>query len=124
MSVSVDIRQQTATLDGPLYQVKSSVVAATGISSALFVFKAATDAFDHFATLADLSRYPDTKAAALTQGLGFYRLAAVQRNWPTVDLMNQDLMITIERMQAVVDEWNAGNTTVALDRTITLTSGT
>ena len=124
MSVSVDIRQQTSTVDGPLYRVKSTVVAATNISTALFVFKTADDTFDHYATVADVSRWPDNKTAAVAGALGFYRQPVLQRDWATVDLMNQDLMVTVERIQKVVDEWDAANTTVALDRTVTLSSGT
>ncbi len=123
MSVSVDIRQQTWVLDGPLYRVKTSVVAAQGVSTALFVFKTVSDAFDHYATVADLIRWPDNKADALSQTLGFYRQAIVQRDWSNVDQMNRDLMVTVERLQAVVDDWDSSNTTTALDRTLTLTSG-
>src|SRR4051794_5779784 len=115
MSVSVGIRQQTFILDGPLYRVKTTVVSGTGISMALFVFKVADDTFDHYATAADLGRWPDNKPDAMTSMVGFYRQPILQRDWETVDDMNQDLQMTIERLQKVTDEWNAANTTIALD---------
>jgi hypothetical protein len=120
MSVSVDIHQQTCVVDGPLYRVKTTIVDATGISTALFVFKTVDDTFDHYATVADLTSWPDNKADAITGSLAFYRQPVLERDWPTVNQMNQDLLQTVEAIQMVVDGWDAANSPVAVAETTTL----
>lgn len=122
MSVSFSLRQITSVVDGPLYRVNNEVSTAVGASPAVFVFKTLTQAFDHYATVADLEAYPATYAEAAADGLAFYRQAAVVRDWETVALREDDLAMTRSRLQFLANELNALQDSLATDTTTVITS--
>lgn len=121
MSVTIQLRQVTSVVDGPLYRVKNTVEKASGISSALFVFKTITQKFDHYATVADLENYPDNYDDAQSEGSTFYRLPEVIRDWDTIDDMLEDMRVTKQRLQAVVNDVTRLNGELPSDTTTTIT---
>lgn len=107
MSISLTLNQVTSaaqTAGTATYTVTNTVTASVGISPAVFVFFRDTAVFDHYATVADLSLYPDSQAAALAQGVNYFRQPTVVRTWNTIDLMNADLTITRQRLQSLLNE--------------------
>ena len=117
MAVSLQLHQTTSVSDGPVYTVNQSVTVATDISPAVFVFRVADSAFDHYATAADMSQYPDNRDDAVAAGQGFYRQASVSRNWDTVDDMNADLVASLARVQRLCNEWAQLSGSAIIDRT-------
>jgi len=120
--VSFTLHQVTAIVDGPAYQVTNEVTAATGASVATYVFKTVDQAFSHYATPADMTQWPDSYALAQLAGAAFYRLPSVIRTWDTVVLMNEDLAMSLRRLQFLADEMNAQQGALIVDRT-TLVQG-
>jgi hypothetical protein len=128
MSVSLTLHQVTQVIPptppctAPVYRVTAAITAATNIDPAVFVFGTATQAFDHYGTVADLERWANSLAQASANGDAFYRLAAVTRDWPTIRLMTKDLEVARSRLQFLVDEMNAAQLGVIVDTTTTLSS--
>lgn len=121
--VTYQLRQQTSVQDGPLYRVNNSITEAVGSSPAVFVYKTDTLAFDHYATVADLETWPDSYDQAIVLGAGFYRLSSVQRDWPTIQRMNEDLGLTVARVTGLAKQLSAVQGSVTIDRTVTITEG-
>lgn len=116
--VTFTLRQVTSILDGPLYQVASQVTQAVDADVNAFVYNAASQKFSHYATAADVEKWPKSLALAQLSGAEFYRLDSVTRSWPTVGEMNDDLADTLRRVQALADELNQVNESIIIDRTI------
>jgi hypothetical protein len=62
-------------------------------------------------------QWPDSLALAQLSGVAFYRLSQVIRTWDTVALMNEDLAMSLRRLQFLADELNAQQGALVLDRT-------
>ena len=123
MAMTIQLHQVTSILDGPLYRVKSDVLAATGIDKAVFVYKTATQAFDHYALAADMERYPNTYEEAVQSSAVFYRKMSVQRDWPTTLLMRSDVEITQARIQALLNSMAVAEGSLTIDITLNLSAG-
>lgn len=83
MAITLTIHQETS-IEGPeIYRVDNQVTAATDMSEHVFVFTV-EDVFSHVAYPYDMITWPETKAAAITAGLGFYRSTAVVKDYETV----------------------------------------
>ncbi len=109
--VSFTLRQTTSLVDqandAPLYRVINQIVGAIGASPAVFVYKVATSAFEHYANAADMERWPDSREEALVRGLGFYRLDNVSRTWASLEDMYEDLDTTLRRVRSLANELSA-----------------
>jgi hypothetical protein len=106
-AVSLTLHQTTLVTpasDGASYQATSLVEASFGIDKAVFVFKTDTQGFDHYATPADLETVPTSRDLALAERLPFYRQDGLTRVWPTLSLMQDDIVVTRSRLQGLVRE--------------------
>lgn len=121
--VTYQLRQQTSIQDGPLYRVNNTVVSAVGSSPAVFVYKTETKKFDHYATVADLEAWPDSYDEAVVFDKDFYCQPSVQRDWPTIQAMNDDLAVTVARVTRLAKQLSAVQGSVTIDRTVTITEG-
>ena len=101
----------------PQYQVVNEVTAAVDASPAVYVFKTSTQKFSNYASAADMSRWPDSLALAQVTDAAFYRLPLLTRTWETVERMNEDLSMSLRRLQSLADELNAQQGALVLDRT-------
>ena len=104
--VTFTLRQTTSIVDGPRYQVVDQVTSATGASLAVYVYITASQLFSHYANAADMEQWPETSGAATLANLMFYRQPSVTRSWSTVALMNDDLAMSLRRLQYLADEIN------------------
>lgn len=123
MAMTIQLHQVTSILDGPLYRVKNEVLAAAGIDKAVFVYKTATQTFDHYALAADMELYPNTYEEAVQNSKVFYRRVSVQRDWPTTLLMRSDVEITQTRIQALLNAMAVVEGSLTIDITSTLSAG-
>lgn len=115
--VSYTLRQVTAIIDGPAYQVTNQVTAATDSDVNTFVYSAASQKFSHYATAADMLQLPVGYPNAQLLGAEFYRLDNVVRAWASVSEMNNDIAQTMRRIQSLADELNQVNGSLIIDRT-------
>lgn len=118
--VTFTLHQVTAIVEGPAYRVTNEVTMAQGASPATYVFKTLTQEFCHYAVAADMTQWPDSYDVARLLGAAFYRLPLVARTWHTVALMNQDLAMSLQRLQFLADELNAQQGSLTIDRTTTV----
>lgn len=106
-AVSLTLHQTTSVTPasgGASYQATSVVEASFGIDKAVFVFKTDTQGFDHYATPADLESVPVSRDLALAERLPFYRQDSLTRTWPTLSLMQDDVVVTRSRLQGLIRE--------------------
>jgi hypothetical protein len=106
-AVSLTLHQTTTVTPaagGASYQATSVVEASFGIDKAVFVFRADTQRFDHYATPADLETVPTSRDLALAERLPFYRQDSLTRVWPTLGLMQDDVAVTLSRLNGLVRE--------------------
>jgi hypothetical protein len=115
--VTFTLHQVTAIIDGPVYQVTNEVTAATNASTATYVYKTLSQEFSHYAGAGDMEQWPDSLELAQLSGAGFYRLSHVIRTWHTVARMNEDLAMSLRRLQFLADELSAQQGALVLDRT-------
>lgn len=121
--VSFTLRQVTAIVDGPAYQVSSTVEAATNASPAVFVYAAIDQAFSHYAAVADMDQWPDTYEIAVVTGALFYRLPTLVRTWDTVAEMERDLADTLRRVRTLQADMTARVGDLVIDRTTVIAGG-
>lgn len=118
--VSFSLHQVTSYVDqanaAPLYRVVNQVSESSGASPAVFVYKTVTKAFDHYASAADMERWPDNYEEAQLKNLAFYRVNSVSRTWKTLQEMQEDLDMTLARVRSLAKELTAQRTVIALDR--------
>ena len=84
MSVSITLKIEhtvEGSEDTVFYRVACEVPATEGIDLALFAFKTEDDSYGHPATVRDLELFPDSKNEAVNNGLDYYRLASVTRDF-------------------------------------------
>lgn len=123
MAVSLTLHQVSSVLPAsPRYRVVSTVTSAVGMERAAFVFKTINKEFDHYAYAADMEAWPDNYDDASAAGLMFYRQTSVQRDWKTIDLMQADLTVTKQRMQALCNDMNLVQGEIVVDQTTTITA--
>lgn len=119
--VSFTLHQVTSFVDqanaAPLYRVLNEVTASTGASPCVFVYKTATQKFDHYASAADMERWPDTREQAEIDNLAFYRVSNVQRDWKNLADMYEDLDYTARRVQSLANELTEQRGEIVIDRT-------
>lgn len=117
MSVRLDIEQVRSVLVGPVYRVFTSVVYNSGIDRNIFVFNAATEAFEHVATPWDLENTPTDRQTALNTAVDYYRLSAVTRDGDEIEEALDFATYTLSRIESLaqayelVAEQFAGSTT-------------
>lgn len=124
--VNISLHQTTSVTavdDGAVYSVTSVVENASGIDPALFVFKTDTQRFDHYATLADLANVPTSLDVAVVERLSFYRQSRLTRAWPTLRLMQDDLMVTRARLTRVVREASFSQDSAVIDEVLEISAG-
>jgi hypothetical protein len=121
--VSFTLHQLTSIVAGPAYQVVNTVTAATDASLAAYVFQTSNQQFNHYATAADMDQWPDTYEKAQVTNAAFYRLPTITRTWDTVEDMNEDLDVSLRRLQSLADELNAQRGALIVDRTTTVVGG-
>jgi hypothetical protein len=124
--VSFTLHQTTSYVDqanaAPRYRVVNQVTASVGASEAVFVYKTATQVFEHYASAADMDRWPDTYEEAVTGNLAFYRVSSVSRDWDTLTETYADLDETLRRIRSLANELTAQRGTIA-GETITTIEG-
>lgn len=117
--VTFSLRQATALVNDPAaYQVTNEITAAPEGCRAVYVYKTLAQTFSHYATAADMARWPDTYDEAQRTNAAFYRLPSVVRTWHTLALMNLDLDMSVQRLQALADELTVQRGALTIDRTI------
>jgi hypothetical protein len=125
MSVSITVTQTNTVVpqtDGTVkYQVRFVIDAAEEIPLALFVFETEDDSYCFPATLYDLEAYPDTKNAAIAQGLDRYRASEVTRIYELLLDALDFISVTHSRLQSVVNEFKNAEDAFAGTETFTLT---
>lgn len=120
--VSFTLRQVTCLVaqdypKAPQYQVVNDVTATDDASPAVYVFKTSTQKFSNYASAADMARWPDSLALAQVMDAVFYRLPRLSRVWETVGRMNEDLAMSLRRLQSLADELNAQRGSLVINRT-------
>jgi hypothetical protein len=118
--VTFALHQVTEIVAGPAYQVTNEVTAATDASTGTYVYKTVNQEFSHYATAADMTLWPESYELALLTDAKFYRLPQVIRTWDTVVLMNEDLAMSIRRLQFLADELTAQQGALVIDRTVAI----
>ena len=125
--VTFALHQVTSYVDqanaAPLYRVVNQVTESTGASPAVFVYKTATQVFEHHATAADMDRWPDNHEEAVVNNHAFYRVSSVSRTWETLAEMYEDLDYTLQRVRSLANELTAQRGEIAVER-ITQIEGT
>lgn len=119
---SFTLRQVTSLVSqdfpkAPQYQVVNEVTAAVDASPAVYVFKTTTQKFSNYASAADMMKWPDSLALAQVTDAAFYRLPQLTRVWETVERMNEDLAMSLRRLQSLADELDAQQGSLIVDRT-------
>lgn len=122
MASTVKLRQKTEITTESKYRVTDEITEATGITSAVFVFKVSDSTFSHYATVADLVNYPDSKSAAQTAGVGFYRQTTAIRDWDSIELANSQKQTSQDRINILLLEWDRYIDGFVADETITITT--
>jgi hypothetical protein len=88
MSASITLHQVNTTYNDddnqPAYRSVNTVEASEGIPLALFVFRTVEGTFSHVASTNDVVTYPDNQEDATSDGLDYYRLATVTRDFDNV----------------------------------------
>lgn len=120
MVVVFTLRQITSVLDGPIYRVRNEVTAAENASTSVFVYRTSTAEFDHYASARDMTLWPDSRAAAQTAGLEYYRQTFVQRDWESVTELVSDVNLSWERVQLLASELTEEAGLLTIDRTLVL----
>ena len=113
---------QTRSLETGGYQVVDTVTASTNIPLEPFVFTVSTELFNRVATVYDMDTYPNTRAAAVTAGLDYYRLAEVTALWPDLDEAREFADGLAERLKSLVVEYAAAIVLFEGTTTTTVTS--
>ncbi len=116
MNVRIDVEQVRTVEDGPLYRVATSVVYTTRIDRNIFVFNAATDAFEHVASVWDIDNLPTDKQTALNTSVDYYRLEAVTRDSADVAEASEFAVYTLSRIASLAQSYElVGNEYVGSD---------
>ena len=124
MSVSITHTQVNSVISGPLYQVVDTATAATGIDTAVFVYATSTSAFSHVAAADDMSLWPNTRAAAVTASLAYYRATTVTQAFPAIADAVNFATYNNQRLQTLVNDYNTVTHNFAGSTTGTITSTT
>jgi hypothetical protein len=120
-TISFTLHQVTTALDGPIYRVFQEITEAVNASKAVYVFATLTQEFSHIATVTDMWNYPDSYAQAVIDGVDFYRLEEVTRDWLTVSLMADDVTMGYNRVQLLATSLTDEDGLLEIDRTVVLT---
>ena len=121
--VSFTLRQVTRIVNNDQYEVANEVTSATDSSTAVYVFKTVNQAFSNYASAADMANWPASYEEAQVLGKLFYRLPRLTRVWDTLSQMNEDLDMSMRRLQFLSDELTAQRGTIEIDRTTTIAGG-
>jgi hypothetical protein len=125
-AVSITLRQTTLVTSndaGASYQATSVVEAAHGIERELFVYRADTKGFDHYATPADLATVPTSLELATENRLPFYRQESLTRVWPSLGLMQDDVALTETRLRGLALEVSARGSAAVIDKVVEIEVG-
>ena len=124
--VSLTLHQTTRVTpgsNGASYDATHVVEVSFGIDKAVFVFKADTQRFDHYATPADLEVVTTSRDLAVADRQPFYRQDQLARSWPTLRLMQDDVAITRARLAGLVREVSSSQGAAVIDETIEIKVG-
>lgn len=108
-TVTIEVKQVRTVLEGPLYQVDTSVILAQNIEQEIFVFATVTDVFDHVATVWDIANYPPTKEQATLTGAMFYRKAQAVVPYENENTAVEAAAYTLNRIRTLVNKYQTVN---------------
>jgi len=91
----------------PTYRVVLTITASGGIDKNLFVVDVETETYQNVALSRDLVVYPTTKAEALDQGLGFYRVSQTEKTWDRQSTAAAFVAFVRERVASVLTDWES-----------------
>ena len=97
--------EKTIGTDGP-FIVTDTVIGSLNIQQEVFVFEVDTDEYNHVATAADMQLYPNSKAAAVTANLGYYRAATVTASFPSTLQANAFADVLEERLKLLCVDYD------------------
>ena len=121
MSVQLDVEQVRTVEEGPVYRVVTSVYYNLGIDRNIFVFNAETDAFEHVATPWDMGNTPTTKQDALDDGIDYYRLEAVTKDYDAIEDATTFAAYTLGRISSLAQAYDLAKTTFVGSNTYSYT---
>jgi hypothetical protein len=125
VTVSITLKETKSVTEANLYSVKQEITASDDISDSIFVFNTTDETYAHVATVYDMENIAsESKAAAETAGEDHYRLAAVTKEWATLDLATEFSAYNQARVQWLIDEYSVYTTTFAGVTTTIFTSAT
>lgn len=111
--IHVNIANSTVTVAPPSpglppafsYRVSAEIVLTSGIPTELFVYGVTDDEFDHVATVFDLETYPTNKVDAIDDGLFFYRVKKMSKDFADKSTAGLVAEHTQLRLQRVNKDW-------------------
>lgn len=111
MSVSITLEQTNSTYNDednqPVYQSENKVSASEGIPLALFVFTVSNDSYSHVASTHDLETYPTSRAEAVNDGVDYYRLPQVTREFDNITDAQAFALHVRSRLQFLSNDYPA-----------------
>ena len=121
---SVTHTQTRSVVAGPLYRVREQITASVTIDDKIFLFQVADSTYDHVCTVADMAAYPDTRAQAVTDGLGYYRHNDATVDSTDVAVAEEVAAEFIVKIRQLMLDYDAaivsfaGSTTATIDSTV------
>jgi hypothetical protein len=106
MAAYITHTQTRSQPTGETYQVDDVVSGTTGLPLELFVFQTGSQAFDHVATVKDLTDYPPNRPDAVVSNLGFYRQSRVTQVFDSVIVAENFAETTTARLITLAKQYN------------------
>lgn len=103
MAVTITLHQKREAIAGG-YKLTSTITAATGIPTELFLFKESDDSYQHVCTVDDILRYPHGTSPTID----FYREPTAVLTYTTEDLDEaiEEAALQKTRLAALVGEYD------------------
>jgi len=105
MSVTIDYTQFRTIIEGPKYQIETTVTYVAGIAREIFVMNTELGTFEHVATVWDMEHVVPSRDQAILEGRGYYRDSACMVVYDTDLAAIEFTEYTKDRVQDLVTKY-------------------
>lgn len=123
MTIHIELYQEKSVIEGPLYQVVTSVKYVSGIDRNIFVYETETGIYSHVATVWDMAQWPSTQREAQLNLKDYYRDDSSTVTYPVASIAADAAVYIEDRVRFLAAQSEISDTEFEGSETIIIDEG-
>lgn len=123
MSIHIELHQEKTVLEGPLYEVVTTIEYIEGLDRNIFVYETETGEYSHVATVWDMAEWPASQREAQLDFKNYYRDDSATVSYPVPSVARDAAAYIQSRVQSLAAQSVVSEDAFVGSETITIDEG-